>query len=71
MTTVMIHAFSYKQHFYVEIGKNQHPKQHPGTEPLLFENYSLSSPTLSFKNNRVYSKNVQKTSVSVLMRLNY
>ena len=31
-------------------------KQHPGAELLLFENYSLSSSTLSFKNDRRYSK---------------
>ena len=32
-------------------------KQHPEAELLLFENYSHSSFTLSFKNNRTYSKN--------------
>ena len=59
--------FLYKQHFYkqrqAEIGKDQaKAKQHPETELLLFENYLLSTPTLSSKNNRRYSKNVQKTS---------
>ena len=44
-------------------------KQHPEAELLLFENYSLSSSTLSPKNNRRYSKNVQKTNASVLMTL--
>ena len=39
------------------------------TERLLFEAYQLPSSTLSFKNNREYSKTVQKTYVSVLMRL--
>ena len=37
--------------------KNQtNAKQHPKAELLLFENYSHSSSTLSFKNNRTYSK---------------
>ena len=31
-------------------------KQHPEAELLLFENYSLSSSTLSYKNNKRYSK---------------
>ena len=47
----------YKQHFYqqrqTEIGKNnQHPKQHPEIELLLFEKCSLFSFTLLSKNNR-------------------
>ena len=41
-------------------------KQHPDTERLLFENYSLSSSTLSSKNNCIL-KNIQKTSASVLI----
>ena len=35
-------------------------KQHPEAELLLFENYSNSSSTLSFKNNRIYSKKEAK-----------
>ena len=35
-------------------------KQHPKAELLLFENYSHSSSTLSFKNNRTYSKKKKK-----------
>ena len=35
-------------------------KQHPEVELLLFENYSHSSFTLSFKNNRKYSKKCAK-----------
>ena len=35
-------------------------QQHPEAKFLLFENYSLSTPTLSSKNNRRYSKNIQK-----------
>ena len=31
-------------------------KQHPEVEFLLFENFLLCSPTLSFKNNRIYKK---------------
>ena len=41
---------------------------HPEAELLQFENYSLSSFTLSSKKIGVVSKNVQKTSMSVLMR---
>ena len=40
-------------------------KQQPETELLLIENYSLSSSTLSSKNNSRCSKNVQKASTSV------
>ena len=40
-------------------------KQHPEDELLRFKNYSLSSSTLSSENNRISSKNVQKTSMSV------
>ena len=48
------------------LAKNQaKAKQHTEAELLLFENYSLSSSTLSSKSNRRYSKNVQKTSASV------
>ena len=35
-------------------------KQNPEAEFLLFKNCSYSSSTLSFKNNRTYSKNKQK-----------
>ena len=34
-------------------------KQHPKTGLLLFENYSLSSSTLSSKNSKTYSKNYE------------
>ena len=45
-------------------------KQHPKSELLLFENYSLLSSMLSSKNSRAYSKTIcKKPSVSVLMRL--
>ena len=56
------HAFLYKQNFYwkkqAEIDqKNQaKAKLHNETELLLFENYLLSSSTLSSKNFRAYSK---------------
>ena len=33
-------------------------KQYPEAGLLLLENYLLSSSTLSFKNNRIYLKNV-------------
>ena len=38
-------------------------KQHPKAELLLFENYSLSSFTLSSKNNRRYSKKCTRKQV--------
>ena len=41
----------------LKLAKNQSKaKQHPEAELLLFENYSLSSSTLSPNNNREYSK---------------
>ena len=41
----------------LKIAKNQtNTKQHTEVELLLFENYSLSSSTLSNKNNRTYSE---------------
>ena len=50
----------------LKLAKNQaKAKQHPQAELLLFEYYSLSTPRLSSKNNRRYSKNVQKISPSV------
>ena len=50
--------------------KNQvRTKQHPEAELLRLENYSLFSSTLSSKNNWVIFKNMQKTSVSVLMKI--
>ena len=51
----------------LKLAKNQaKAKQHPNAEILLFENYLLSAPTLSFKNNRRYSKKVQKTKYACL-----
>ena len=57
--------FFYKEHFYkqhlAEIGKKiSKTKQHPEAELSLFENFSLSSYTLSSKNNRRYSKKFTK-----------
>ena len=41
----------------LKLAKNQaNAEQHPEPELLLFENYSHSSPTLSSKKNRTYSK---------------
>ena len=41
----------------LKLAKNQvKAKQQPEAQLLLFENYSLSSSTLSFKNNRKYSR---------------
>ena len=36
------------------------PKYHPDAELLLSENYSLCSPTLSYKSNRRYSQKMHK-----------
>ena len=45
----------------LKLAKNQaKAKQHPEAELLLFENFSLSSSTLSSKNNRRYSKKCTK-----------
>ena len=50
--------------------KNQaRAKEHRETILFLCENYSLSSSTLSSKNNRWYSKKCTKTSATVHMRL--
>ena len=54
--------FYYKQQFYkqrqaeIEKKKKTKGKQYPEAEHFLFENYSYSSPTLSSKSNRTYSK---------------
>ena len=55
----------------LKLAKNQaNAEQHPVAELLLFENYSHSSPTLSTKNNRIYSENISKrTGASVFIRL--
>ena len=45
----------------MKLVKNQaKAKQHPEAKLLLFENYSLSSFKLSYKNNRRYSKTCKK-----------
>ena len=44
-------------------------KQHLEDELWLFKNYSLSSSTLSSRNNKRYSKKCTKTRPSVLMAL--
>ena len=61
-------VFFYKQRQAEISRKSSKTKQHPEAELLLFENYSLSSSTLSFKNNRGYLKSVEKFCASVLMR---
>ena len=67
------HAFLYKQNFYwkkqAEIDqKNQaKAKLHNETELLLFENYLLSSSTLSSKNFRAYSKTCAKKQVCLFV----
>ena len=51
----------------LKLAKNQaKAKQHPEAELLLFENYSLSSSTLSSKYNRGYSKKCTKRQVRLL-----
>ena len=61
----IITRFFSKQQFnkqrQAEIGRTQaNAKQHPWTELLLFENYLLSSSTLSSKNKRRHSKKCTK-----------
>ena len=60
-----IHAFFISNTFLsnarLKLVKNlAKDKQYPVAELLLFENYSISSSTLSFKNNRRYSKKCTK-----------
>ena len=43
-------------------------KQQPEAELMLFENYTLSSSTLSSQNNKAYFKRREKACVSVLKR---
>ena len=46
----------------LKLPKNQaKTKQHPEVELLLFENYLLSSSTLSYKNNKRYSEKCTKS----------
>ena len=45
-------------------------KLHPEAELLLFENYLLSSSTLSSKNNRAYSKECAKKQVCLFVYFN-
>ena len=64
----------YKQHFYkqpqAEIGKkSSKAKQHPDTELLLFEVIHFPHSCYHPQLVRDILGNVQKTSVSVLMRL--
>ena len=63
----MLHASSISNTFVsnarLKLAKNQaKAKQHPEAELLLFENYSLSSSTLSTKNNRRHSIKCTKRS---------
>ena len=56
-----IHAFFISNTFIsngrLKLAKNEaNAKQHTEAELLLFGNYSHSSSTLSFKNNRTYSE---------------
>ena len=54
----------------LKLGKNQaKAKQHPEAELLLFENYSLSSPTLSSKNNRRYCTKNKRVCLNEVIRL--
>ena len=63
-----MHAFFCKEHFdkqrqaEIEKKKNKaNAKQHHETVLLLFDNYSYSSSTLSFKNNGTFLKIKQKS----------
>ena len=70
-----INASFYKQDFYtqhqaVKFAKNQEKaKQDPEAEQFLFENYSLSSPTLLSKNNRKYSRKCTKNYSKYLQKM--
>ena len=69
----MLHAFFISNTFITNArlkrAKNQaRAKQHPEAELLQFENYSLSTSTLSSKKNGVILENVQTTNGSVSMR---
>ena len=53
----------------LKLAKNQaNAKQYPEVKLLLSENYSLSSSTLSSKNNRRYSKKCAKNKIRVKMK---
>ena len=70
----VIHTFLYKQHWYkqrqAEIGKKikqrliclkkEYPPLGSNCKLTLFEHFSLSSTTLSFKSNRRYSRKCKK-----------
>ena len=64
---MQLHAFFYQQR-QAGIGKKKQakPKQHPEAELLLFQNYSLSSFTLSSKNNRYSKKCTKKNQVRLV-----
>ena len=71
---IKIHAFFISHTFIsnarLKLAKNQvKAKQLPEAEPLLFENYSLSTPTLTSKNKRRCSKNVQKDKYACLNKV--
>ena len=67
-----VNKFFYISNTRLKLTKNQaKAKNLSEAELLLFENYPLSSSILSSKTNMCYLKNVQKTSVCVLMRLYY
>ena len=66
--------FFYKQYFIcsarLKLAKIQaKAKQRPEAAPLLFENYSLSTPTLSSKDNRSYSKKAQQNKCACLNKV--
>ena len=64
---LIVHVIPFKINTKLKWAKNQaRTKQHPEAELLRFENNFLSSPTLSSRNN-LFLKNMQKTSVSILM----
>ena len=62
ITTSFFISNTFTSNASLKLAKNQaKAKQHPDAELLLFENYSLSTPTLSSKNKMRFSKNVQKS----------
>ena len=64
MYTVFFISNTFISNARLKLTKNQaKAKQHPEAELLLFENYLLSSSSLSFKNNKRYSKKCTKKQV--------
>ena len=61
-------GFGYKFFLKLKLTKDQeNAKQHPEAELLLFENHSHSLSTLSYNNNKIYSKKQAKEQVCLYL----